>query len=51
MNEIGKLYVVTVNITNEKYYFVDGYDNFRNLRVEDINNIIDEIKYNNTFRI
>ena len=32
-----------ISSTNKKYYFVDGYDNFRNLCIEDINNIIDEI--------
>ena len=40
-----------ISSTNEKYYFVDGYDNFRNLRIEDINNIIDEIKEDKKIKI
>ena len=40
-----------ISSTNEKYYFVDGYDNFRNLRVQDINNIIDEINEEKSLKI
>lgn len=40
-----------ISSTNEKYYFVDGYDNFRNLRIEDINNIIDEINVERSLKI
>ncbi len=40
-----------ISSTNENYYFVDGYGNFRNLRIEDINNVIDEIKEIRTIRI